>query len=71
MKPCSLHYAADSSQDNSVWNNMVNYYYDHVYYEHKTPLYKWLLEEYKARVDGANLVFEDEKYYNWFMLRFQ
>jgi hypothetical protein len=71
MKPCSLHYAANSNQTNSVWENMTNYYYDHVYFEHKTPLYQWLAEDFKARVEGGNLIFEDEKYFNWFMLKFQ
>jgi hypothetical protein len=71
MKPCFLYYATKNSQDNSIWGNMINYYYDHVYFEHKTPLYQWLAEAFKARVEGGNIIFEDEKYYNWFMLKFQ
>ena len=71
MKPCSLHYANDSSQEKSIWNNMINYYYDHIRFEYDIPLYLWLDETFKARVDGANIVFEDEKYMNWFILKFQ
>jgi hypothetical protein len=71
MKPCFLYYASNSNQDNSIWANMVNYYYDHVHFEYNISLNQWLAKDFKARIDGANLVFEDEKYYNWFMLKFQ
>jgi hypothetical protein len=73
MKTCSFKYAANISEySKSIWGRVIEYYYDHVHFEIRGITFNsWLAKEYKARIEGDNLIFEDEKYYNWFMLRFQ
>ena len=73
MKPCSMKYAANiNGYADSVWGRVIEYYYDNVHFENRANTFNsWLTKEYKARIEGGNIIFEDEKYMNWFLLKFQ
>jgi hypothetical protein len=67
-----MKYAANSDATNGTWNRVINYYYDQVHFEDCASTFaSWLAKDFKARLVDDNIVFEDEKYMNWFLLKFQ
>jgi hypothetical protein len=72
MKECCIKYAANSDATNSTWNKVIEYYYDHVHFEvYGITFNSWLDRDFKARIVDDDIVFKDEKYMNWFLLKFQ
>jgi len=73
MKECSMKYAANiTGYSDSVWGRVIDYYYDHVHFEeYGSTFNSWLAKVYKARIEDGSIIFKDEKYMNWFLLKFQ
>jgi len=55
------------------WEKVVDYYYDHVHWEHQSPrsINQWIENQYFGKVDMENrcIRFTSEAKKNWFVLR--